>query len=140
LPAVLQGLPNIGTLSKSAEYDLLYRAPRDKEIVTLAYEKAGWTFNVRETRYGKLKRLNAITGGDYQLKAAFVTDLSLGYDISKRINVTVGANNVFNQKLSQVPREARSASNLAQYTGAYDNSGPLGVLGGYYYARATVRF
>ncbi|PPJ40453.1 hypothetical protein, partial [Pseudoxanthomonas sp. KAs_5_3] len=41
LPAVLQGLPNIGTLSKSAEYDLLYRAPRDKEIVTLAYEKAG---------------------------------------------------------------------------------------------------
>ncbi|MFZ4876365.1 TonB-dependent receptor plug domain-containing protein [Janthinobacterium sp. Mn2066] len=140
LPAVLQGLPNIGTLSKSAEYDLLYRAPRDKEIVTLAYEKAGWTFNVRETRYGKLKRLNAITGGDYQLKAAFVTDLSLGYDISKRINVTVGANNVFNQKPSQVPREARSASNLAQYTGAYDNSGPLGVLGGYYYARATVRF
>lgn len=140
LPAVLQGLPNIGTLSKSAEYDLLYRAPRDKEIVTVAYEKAGWTFNLRETRYGKLKRLNAITGGDYQLKAAFVTDLSLGYDISKRINVTVGANNVFNQKPSQVPREARSASNLAQYTGAYDNSGPLGVLGGYYYARATVRF
>ncbi|MFM2087744.1 MAG: hypothetical protein RLZZ237_2613 [Pseudomonadota bacterium] len=140
LPAVLQGLPNIGTLSKSAEYDLLYRAPRDKEIVTLAYEKAGWTFNLRETRYGKLKRLNAITGDDYQLKAAFVTDLSLGYDISKRINVTVGANNVFNQKPSQVPREARSASNLAQYTGAYDNSGPLGVLGSYYYARATVRF
>ena len=113
LPTVLQGLPNIGTLSKSAEYDLLYRAPRDKEI---------------------------LTGGDYQLKAAFVTDVSVGYDISKRINVTVGANNVFDQKPSQVPREARSASNLAQYTGAYDNSGPLGVLGGYYYARATVSF
>ena len=44
-PAVLQGLPNIGTLGKSAEYDLLCRATRDKEIVTLAYEKAGWTFN-----------------------------------------------------------------------------------------------
>ena len=140
LPAVLQGLPNIGTLSKSAEYDLLYRAPRDKEILTLAYEKAGWAFNLRETRYGKLKRLNAITGGDYQLKAAFVTDISVGYDISKRINVTVGANNVFDQKPSQVPREARSAANLAQYTGAYDNSGPLGVLGGYYYARATLSF
>ena len=140
LPAVLQGLPNIGTLSKSAEYDLLYRAPRDKEIITLAYEKAGWVFNVRETRYGTLKRLNAITGGDYQLKAAFVTDVSVGYDISKRINVTVGVNNVFDQKPSQVPREARSASNLAQYTGAYDNSGPLGVLGAYYYARATVHF
>ena len=140
LPAVLQGLPNIGTLSKAAEYDLLYRAPGDKEIVTVAYEKGGWTFNLRETRYGKLKRLNAITGGDYQLKAAFVTDLSVGYAISQRINVTVGANNVFDQKPSQVPREARSAANLAQYTGAYDNSGPLGVLGGYYYARATVSF
>ncbi|MED5615872.1 TonB-dependent receptor plug domain-containing protein [Janthinobacterium sp. P210005] len=140
LPTVLQGLPNIGTLSKSAEYDLLYRAPRDKEILALAYEKAGWTFNVRETRYGKLKRLNAITGGDYQLKAAFVTDVSVGYDISKRINVTVGANNVFDQKPGQVPRDARSAANLAQYTGTYDNSGPLGVLGGYYYARATVHF
>jgi iron complex outermembrane recepter protein len=140
LPAVLQGLPNIGTLSKSAEYDLLYRAPRDKEILTLAYEKAGWTLNVRETRYGKLKRLNAITGGDYQLNAAFVTDVSVGYDISKRINVTVGANNIFDQRPSQVPREARSASNLAQYTGAYDNSGPLGVLGAYYHARASVAF
>ena len=54
--------------------------------------------------------------------------------------MTVGANNVFDHKPSQVLREARSASNLAQYTGAYDNSGPLGVLGGYYYARATFHF
>ena len=69
-----------------------------------------------------------------------MTDLSVGYAISQRINVTVGANNVFDQKPSQVPREARSAANLAQYTGAYDNSGPLGVLGGYYYARATLSF
>jgi iron complex outermembrane receptor protein len=140
LPAVLAGLPNIATLSKSAEYDLLYRAPRDKEIVSLVYDIAGWTFNLRETRHGKLKRLNALTGGDYQLAATFITDLSAGYDLSKNINLTVGANNVFDKRPNQVPREARSAASLAQYTGAYDNTGPLGVLGGTYYARATVRF
>ena len=140
LPAVLQGLPNIATLSKAAQYDLLYRAPGDKEIVTLAYQSGAWAFNLRETRYGELKRLNTITGGDYRLKAAFVTDLSVGVDLTRRINLLLGANNLFDRKASQLPREARSAASLAQYAGAYDNTGPLGVLGSYYYARASVRF
>jgi iron complex outermembrane receptor protein len=140
LPAVLQGLPNIDTLNKAAEYDLLYRAPSDKEIVALAYENGAWSVNLRETRYGKLKRLNNVTGGDYHLRAEWVTDLSAGYQVSRGVNLTVGANNLFNRKPQQLPREARSAANLAQYSGAYDNSGPLGVLGGYYYARATVQF
>ena len=140
LPAALQGLPNIDTLNKAAEYDLLYRAPSDKEIVALAYENGAWSVNLRETRYGKLKRLNNVTGGDYHLRAEWVTDLSAGYQVSRGVNLTVGANNLFNRKPQQLPREARSAANLAQYSGAYDNSGPLGVLGGYYYARATVQF
>lgn len=140
IPAALSGLPNIETLNKAAQYELLYRAPRDKEILTLAYDSGAWKWSFKETRYGRLKRLNNNTGGDYYIPAAFVTDASVGYDLTRQLTLTIGANNLFNRKPSQLPREARSAANLAQYSGAIDNSGPLGVVGGTWYARATLRF
>ena len=95
---------------------------------------------MREGRYGKLKRLNSLTGGDYDLAATFVTDVGIGYKVSDQLTVNGGANNLFDRRPQQLPVAARSAASLAQYSGAYDNSGPLGVVGGTFYARATLRF
>lgn len=63
----LQRLPNIGTLTTSAEYALRYRAPRDKQIVGFAYEHGLWNFGVRETRRGKLRRLNSPINSAYYI-------------------------------------------------------------------------
>ncbi len=140
VPTALQGLPNIGTLTTSAQYNLRFRAPLDKQIIGFDYKYGPLSFGVRETRYGKLRRLNSLTGSSYNIPAAFVTDVHLGYDLRPGVNLTVGANNLFDRRPTQTPLEARSAANRAQYVGAYDNSGPLGVLGGYYYARFNIDF
>ncbi|MFT9332408.1 MAG: TonB-dependent receptor [Acetobacter persici] len=138
IPSVLQGLPNIGILSKSTEYTLRYRSPPDKEIVSLSYQYGKFSIFVRETHYGALKRYNDVTGGSYNITPSFVTDLNIGYDVTKRVNVTVGANNLLNQYPSKIPKSAIPAYN-SQFTGLYDNSGPLGVLGGYYCGRVSVK-
>ncbi|MPT47857.1 MAG: TonB-dependent receptor [Sphingobium sp.] len=140
VPAALQGLPNINTLTASAQYALRYRAPTDKQILSLGYDNGPWSLNLRQIRYGKLIRLNTLNNERYSIKASYTTDASIDYRFTEKSSITLGVNNLFNAKPHQLPLEARSASSRAQYTGAYDNSGPLGVLGGYYYARFNVNF
>jgi iron complex outermembrane receptor protein len=52
----------------------------------------------------------------------------------------VAAANAFNKYPSTVPYSAQSASTKAQYINAWDNSGPVGLLGGTYYARVEFKY
>lgn len=140
VPASLQGLPNIGTLTASAQYALRLRAPLDKETISLSYDIGPWDFGLRTIRYGKLRRLNTLKNEGYTIPAAIVVDAHVSYQIRDGVQLTVGANNLFDKRPAQTPEDARTPANKAQYTGAYDNSGPLGVLGGQYYGRISVNF
>ncbi|MFT4257349.1 MAG: TonB-dependent receptor [Pseudoxanthomonas sp.] len=142
IPEELQDLPNISTLSLSSQRNALYRAPRDKQILSLDYRVGPFSVNLRETRIGELRRFYTVSGvsGEYNAGNLYTTDLSLGWDFHNGLELTVAANNVFDMYPRRTPEYARSASSIAQYEYAFDNSGPLGNLGGTYYASLAWRF
>ena len=141
LPAVLLALPNIVGLSNSAKYSLLYTAPRDKEVFGVVYRGGKWTIDLHETRFGNLRRLNGNTNTPYDLDPSYNTDLSVAYDITTKLKLTVIANNLLDQYPQKTPVAALSAGTIAQYgPNSYSNSGPQGVIGGQYYVRLAYKF
>jgi len=96
------------------------------------------------------------TPGYYEgvVKPAVIVDLELGYDLTKFINLSVGANNLFDKK-PEIPglvadyNPAAPGWLLAGRSPYINGSGtinspyshgPYGTNGGYYYARVTVDF
>lgn len=142
VPDELKPLPNIGTLSLSSQRNALYRAPRDKQILSLDYRIGPLNASLRETRIGELRRFYTVSGtsGEYNAGNLYTTDLSLGWSFRNGVELAVTANNVFDKYPRNTPEYARSASSIAQYEYAFDNSGPLGNLGGTYYASLSYRF
>jgi len=139
IPAALQSLPNIGSLSLANQYNLKYRAPNDKQVLGVTYSRDAWTVDLRTTRYGKLTRYSALIG-EYKLDATYVTDLNVGYAVNDRLRLTLSANNLFDQYPQKVPQAARTAASIAQYADAWDNSGPVGLNGGSYSLRLDYNF
>jgi iron complex outermembrane receptor protein len=85
------------------------------------------------------------------VKATFLTDLELGYDVTDNLNLAIGANNLFNKK-PEIPA-LLPAAGLAKVTpgvSPYINGtgtinapyghGTYGTNGGYYYARIGLKF
>ncbi|TKK32716.1 TonB-dependent receptor [Pseudomonas sp. CFBP13528] len=100
-----------------------------------------WSFerfnlNLALTRYGAYKEVNASADRelDRVYSARWITDLDLGYALTKDLNVAIGAKNLFDlyPKKQGVP----SSTMLASY-GTYS---PYGFTGGYYYTRLTYAF
>ncbi|MFT4090487.1 MAG: TonB-dependent receptor [Asticcacaulis sp.] len=138
-PAALQSLPNIGSLSLANQYNLKYRAPNDKQVFGVTFDRGAWTVDFRTTRYGKLTRY-AASSGEYKLDASYIADLNVAYAVSDKLRVTLSANNLFDEYPQKVPVAARTAASLAQYEDAWDNTGPVGLSGGSYNIRLDYNF
>ena len=95
-----------------------------------------FNLNLALTRYGAYKEVNvsADRGLDRVYSAKWITDLDLGYSLTKDLNVAIGAKNLFDlyPKKQGVP----SSTMLSSY-GTYS---PYGFTGGYYYTRLTYAF
>ena len=140
IPAALANLPNIETLSTSSAYDLTRRAPNDKQVLGLGFDQDRLSLDLRVTRFGALTRYSTLTNQSYRLDPTFITDLNLRYRIHSRVRVTAFANNLFDQKPQTLPDQVRSLSNRAQFVQAWDNSGPVGLIGGTYGLRLDLSF
>jgi iron complex outermembrane receptor protein len=119
--------------------------PREKIILQAFWSKGPFSVNLRETIYGKTSQLaNAPTLNAFfneTVPVTPITDLDIGYKVTKHLKLDVGANDLFNQIPPLVP--------LAS-TGQPLNGGivfhlpygtaPWGQNGGYYYGRATYSF
>ncbi len=138
LPGELQQLPHIDLLNASAQLALTERAPRRKEILGVNWQSGGWHAGVRVKHIGKLRRSG--NGLLYDVPDTWLTDVSAGYEFAGGLRLDVGADNVFDRYPRHIPDAYRSANSIAQYPWAYDNSGPVGLLGGYWYARVGYRF
>ncbi len=91
-----------------------------------------------------------------EVKPAVIFDLELDYDLTEFANIAIGANNLFNKKPETPPfvsdfdpsnpaagwRVATRSPyiNNGGVINAPYNFGPYGTNGGYYYARATLKF
>ncbi|MCI4591534.1 TonB-dependent receptor [Sphingobium sp. BYY-5] len=119
-----------------------------------AYWSLGkFSANLRESYYSSVYALEVsagngpLAGADTRVyaKAAFVTDLELGYKIAEPIKLTIGANNLFNKYPTERSyaniRGPQLAGNSRTYsTNLYPNFSPYGINGGYYYARINVNW
>jgi iron complex outermembrane receptor protein len=105
-----------------------------------------WTVNLRENYFGKSSEQFSTDGAVYRenrIKASLLTDLEVSYQISKAWSLSLGANNLFNEYPDKV-----NALTLAEQRANLDNGAvtiypgfsPYGINGGYYYARAAVKF
>ncbi|WP_122754599.1 TonB-dependent receptor plug domain-containing protein [Pseudomonas viridiflava] len=110
--------------------------PKTKLILGGDWRVERFNLNLALTRYGAYKEVNASSDRslDRVYAAKWITDLDLGYDLTKTLNVAIGAKNLFDiyPKKQGVP-----SSTMVSSYGTYS---PFGFTGGYYYTRLSYAF
>ena len=131
--------------------------PRSKIVLSADGEISDFGVTARTTRYGKTLALDAaaplppnaadltaIGPDDQWLGAKWITDLELRYNLLKRIDLAVGANNVFDVYPDRRPWGARPVGGVYpqnfQYIPYSGGGSPFGFNGRFLYARVGVGF
>lgn len=109
-------------------------SPKTKASLGLNYGIGKFNFLVRNTYFGKVIRDGYPFGGVQEFSPKVVTDISVGYNITKSINFTIGANNVFD-----VFPDRQIYEN--SYYGVFKYAPvQMGTLGNYFFGRLNFNF
>ncbi|WP_185207914.1 TonB-dependent receptor plug domain-containing protein [Chryseobacterium sp. C3] len=109
-------------------------SPKTKASLGLNYGVGKFNFLVRNTYFGKVIRDGYPFGGVQEFNPKIVTDVSVGYDFTKNINLTVGANNVFD-----VFPDLQIYEN--SYFGVFKYAPvQMGTLGNYFFGKLNFTF
>lgn len=109
-------------------------SPKTKATLGLNYGIGKFNFLVRNTYFGKVTRDGYPFGGVQEFTPKVVTDVSVGYNFTKNINLTVGANNVFD-----VFPDLQIYEN--SYFGVFKYAPvQMGTLGNYFFGRLNFTF
>jgi iron complex outermembrane receptor protein len=122
-------------------------SPRVKVIGSTFYSIDKFSMTLRGTVYGKSSARYSPDGGKFYkqtIGTAFIGDVELNFKATDDLELSIGANNVFNKKsptLGLVP----GTTNATLVGGGNQLDAPLtfspyGINGGYYYARMNVSF
>ncbi|NMM03060.1 TonB-dependent receptor [Paraburkholderia sp. RP-4-7] len=119
--------------------------PKNKIIIGGTWHLDKWGVSLHETRYGSTTSQETYIVGpnafsttqflQFQNAARYITDVEVRYNVTKKFQIAVGANNLFDVYPSKLPY-------VAQLEGSqYDAfASTTGVNGGFYYARARYVF
>jgi iron complex outermembrane receptor protein len=151
---VIEGNPVL----KARLFDRLERSryessvPKSKITLSANYTRPKWGILLRTVRFGEVTFLNAVDPTipannlprelDQTFSAKWVTDISVSYKIIRSLNLTVGANNLFDvypDKLYIDPRNNQfnfSPDPASNYTTGRDNTSN----GHFVYSRAVTQF
>ncbi|SMF19715.1 MULTISPECIES: TonB-dependent receptor [unclassified Pseudomonas] len=110
--------------------------PHTKLILGANWRWDRYRVNLGLTRYGSWREVNAANDRslDREYKARWITDLDLGYQLTKDLELAIGARNLFDV---YPERQAPSSKTMVKGYGAYS---PYGFTGGYYFGRVTYNF
>ena len=137
---------NSNTLFNIEERTKLKKSqPADKYILLLTYKTGKTSLIIRNTRFGKALIAPAYT--DLITKATeflyesfspkILTDISLIYSVKKWVNITLGANNVFNV----YPDRINDYRNTGEGVNIYGQEAtPFGFNGGYYFVSMEIKW
>jgi len=111
---------------------LIASAPSSKFVLNLGYERKALDINLIFTRFGAIELVNFGDEID-EYDAKIVTDFTIGYDLSKQFNFTLGANNLLNRYPTQQDPNNTDG-------GGYWDAVQMGFGGAYYFARLGFNF
>jgi iron complex outermembrane receptor protein len=112
---------------------LLASAPQSKFGLNLNYSKNKFDAGLAFTNFSKIVLIDYADEEDIYT-AKTVTDLTLGYKLSKQLKLSVGSNNLFNIYPDQQDEQGNTEA------GGYWDSVQMGFSGAYYYARLGFTF
>jgi len=115
--------------------------PKSKIVLQANFIDDPYSVTLRETRYGQVVEIYADGSSGSspytwnRNRPAFITDLELGYKITKELTLTLGANNLFDKYANHTTADSRY-HNAVEYIA----SSPYGIDGGVYYGRLNFKF
>jgi iron complex outermembrane receptor protein len=133
-------------LDQAAISDLETASPKFRLNLGALWKMGIWSVNLRESFYGKSSEYGTEDGGEYfetKISAKATTDLEVSARVTKAITLSIGANNLFNKYPDHVNAQLLAAQRAALDNAAvtvYPSFSPIGINGGYYYARASYTF
>jgi len=129
-PEVLAAF-NIPLFSVGSQTNLIYSAPRSRQILSLKWSRGPWVAQVRESHYGSITRSGTPTTGSeifYDVGGLWITDLAIDFNATDQLRFSLGGNNIFDVKSTKLPQ----ALLAARQSYAYASNGPISDTGGSY--------
>lgn len=115
--------------------------PRWRGVFTQSAEVGPIDIVARANYYGKFTNNQlAANGGDKTFGAEVSFDLEVGVKIAEKYRIAVGAENIFNNYPDRESRLLYASTNAPASGFIYPDASPLGVLGGFWYLRASASF
>ena len=109
--------------------------PKNKLNASVNWKLGALGATLRATRYGKVLSPNANPALDVVLSAKTVVDLEGRYALTQKLNLALGADNLFDQYPESVGPALNPSGNAP-----FPNYAPFGRSGRYVYARASYAF
>ena len=131
-----------------AQADLTKTTPKWRVTAGANWTLGKLSVNLRESYYGSSYRiistpLNGAAQERLSIHPQAVTDLEVAYQLTNNVKLAAGANNLFNNYPTKYPAFIRAQQYQTSSTGyitQYPGFSPIGINGGYYYARLNLSF
>jgi len=141
-PAVLGSQQIVNAVAQSS---LEKSSPKYRINLGAVWRKSDWTVSLRENIFGRSSNITTFDNSVYyetNTGVKYITDLDITYQLAKAWAVTVGANNLFDVYPAKLNPEYRQILNTkgSQNVAQYPSYSPIGINGGYYYAKLNYRF
>jgi iron complex outermembrane receptor protein len=109
--------------------------PKNKINASANWKLGAMGATLRATRYGRVLSPGTTAALDFTLGAKTVIDLEGRYDVSSKLKLALGAENLFDAYPESVPVTLNGTGNAP-----FPNYAPFGRAGRFVYARATYSF
>lgn len=109
--------------------------PKDKYTGSIDWTLGKFQATARAIRYGDVLSPNANSVLDFTLSPKTLVDLELKWSFTDHFNVSVGADNVFDEYSDPVPAALNSTGNVP-----FSSYAPYGSSGRFIYGRASLAF
>ena len=119
-------------------------SPGGKVLLDMLYTRGRWSLNLRERVYGSTSARFTPDGVNYYrntVGAAAITDLEIGLRLAPRMELRIGADNLFNVTAPPVVLTPSGGLTDGSYVyGAPLTISPYGINGGAYYTTLSLSF
>lgn len=125
-------------LTREARGYLEHGYPEDKLVLGAVHRYGPWTVSLAQTRFGEYRKYAASAANaqyDQTFSVQWTTDLDVNYAFSKQLKLSVGANNLFDNKPDDFNLRLRQTPGQQ-----YSYLAPSAPEGAFYYTKLTYDF